>query len=51
MFFENYMKAVLLSHGYLFLSIAKGKGCDALERQQKNGRLKQKNFMTRITLR
>lgn len=44
MFFENYMKAVLLSHGYLFHSIAKGKGCDELERQQKKRPIKTKEF-------
>jgi hypothetical protein len=44
MFFENYMKAVLLSLDYLIHTIQKGKGCDELEKQQKKRPVKTKEF-------
>jgi len=34
-FFENYMKAVLLSKDYLIHKIGRNKGCEELEQQQK----------------
>lgn len=44
MFFENYMKAMLISHDYLIHTIAKEKGCDELERLQKKRPIKTKEF-------